>query len=89
MSLSIPGERNMQKIDFSKLLGFNTLSAETSATDFTDATVAAKLGAKVGAEILGSPTKGIDFQDATSAPSSARRWARLSRSTEATFRSSV
>ena len=55
----------MQKIDFSKLLGFDTLSAETSATDFTDATVAAKLGAKVGAEILGSATKGVDFRDET------------------------
>ena len=64
MSLSIPGERNMQKIDFSKLLGFDTLSTETG-TDFTDATVAAKLGAKVGEEIIGTSPKGIDFQDET------------------------
>ena len=53
----------MQKIDFSKLLGFDTLSAET---DFADATVGAKLGAKVGLiEIQEPTTKGIDFQDAT------------------------
>ena len=51
----------MQKIDFTKLLGFDTLSAET-ATDFTDATVAAKLGAKVAqkfsAHVKGYPIIG-------------------------------
>ena len=52
----------MQKIDFSKLLGFDTLPAETSASDFADATVGAKLGAKVGLiEIQEPTTKGIDF----------------------------
>ena len=53
----------MQKIDFSKLLGFNTLSTET--TDFTDATVGARLGAKVGIEEILAPTKGVDFRDET------------------------
>ena len=58
------GERNMQKIDFKKLLGFETVAATVSNFDFRDETVGSKLGAKIGG---GEPTspKGIDFQDET------------------------
>ena len=41
-----------KKIDFSKLLGFATVSEQASKDlDFQDETIAAKLGAKVGPEI--------------------------------------
>jgi hypothetical protein len=52
----------MQKIDFTKLLGFDTI--KTDEADFSDATFAAKLGAKVGDPESGAcPTKGVGFQD--------------------------
>jgi hypothetical protein len=42
----------MQKIDFSKLLGFAPVSGELSErVDFRDDTIGAKLGAKVGTEV--------------------------------------
>ena len=40
----------MQKIDFKKLLGFETVAATVSDFDFRDETVCSKLGAKIGAE---------------------------------------
>ena len=51
----------MQKIDFGRLLGFDTINTEE--VDFSDDTFGAKLGAKVGVEL--SPAKSIDFQDDT------------------------
>jgi len=43
----------MQKIDFTKLLGFAAVSDELSdGIDFQDDAFEAKLGAKVGAETL-------------------------------------
>ena len=51
----------MQNMDFSKLLGFDTIN--TDKVDFSDATFGAKLGAKVGGVEATSPAKGIDFQD--------------------------
>jgi hypothetical protein len=51
------------KIDFTKLLGFQTVAADSNL-DLQNETVADKLGARVGGvEPLGSPTKGIDFAD--------------------------
>jgi hypothetical protein len=42
----------MQKINFSKLLGFASVSGELSdGVDFQENTIGAKLGAKVGAEV--------------------------------------
>ena len=38
----------MQKIDFKKLLGFETVAATVSNFDFRDETVGSKLGAKIG-----------------------------------------
>jgi hypothetical protein len=50
----------MQKIDYAKLLGFNAVSEQLSeGLDFQDETIAAKLGAKVGAEPL-DPAKTIE-----------------------------
>jgi hypothetical protein len=41
------------KIDFSKLLGFDAVSDQISESiDFQDEAIAAKLGAKVGGETL-------------------------------------
>ena len=43
------GDSNIQKIDFTKLLGFDAVSDELSeGIDFQDETMGAKLGAKVG-----------------------------------------
>ena len=45
------GELNMQKtekIDLTKLLGFETIREPTDDIDFQDETLCAKLGAKVG-----------------------------------------
>jgi hypothetical protein len=43
----------MQKIDFTKLLGFDAVSDELSeGIDFQDEAFEAKLGAKIGAEVL-------------------------------------
>ena len=52
-------------IDFTKLLGFDTVSHELSVgLDLRDETLGGKLGAKVGAEPEStSPARGIDFQD--------------------------
>ena len=58
------GERNMQKIDFKKLLGFQTVAATVSNFDFSDATWA-KLGAKIGGGVEPNSPKGIDFKDET------------------------
>ena len=42
---------NTTKLDFSKLLGFASVSDEvTNALDFQDDTMGAKLGAKIGKE---------------------------------------
>jgi hypothetical protein len=47
----------MQTIDYAKLLGFNAVSEQLSeGLDFQDETIAAKLGAKVGAEPI-APAK--------------------------------
>ncbi len=56
----------MQKIDFKKLLGFETVAGTVSDFDFRDETVGSKLGAKIGdgIEPAASP-KVIDFQDET------------------------
>ena len=41
--------REIKKLDFTKLLGFETVSEQVSGTvDFQDETIASKLGAKVG-----------------------------------------
>lgn len=40
--------RKTTKIDYTKLLGFDTVSDRISDVDFRSDTVAAKLGAKVG-----------------------------------------
>jgi len=41
------------KIDYAKLLGFDTVNDQLSAgVDFQDETVAARLGAKVGTESM-------------------------------------
>ena len=53
----IPGERNMQKIDFKKLLGFETVAATVSNFDFRDETVGSKLGAKVGSIEPNAPAR--------------------------------
>ena len=43
--------QELNKIDYSKLLGFEMMSDQPSASvDFQDDTFAARLGAKVGAE---------------------------------------
>jgi hypothetical protein len=48
----------MQKIDYAKLLGFNAVSEQLSdGVDFQDETIAAKLGAKVGAEPVPDPAE--------------------------------
>jgi hypothetical protein len=39
-----------QKLDFGRLLGFDTLRSKSGNVDFQDETVSAKLGAKRGAE---------------------------------------
>ena len=45
--------KNADKIDFAKLLGFDTVSDQISGSvDFQDETIGAKLGAKVGTEAL-------------------------------------
>jgi len=60
----------MQKIDFSKLLGFASVSDRISGSvDFQDQAVSTTLGAKVGpieptGEFIAAPN-GIDFQDET------------------------
>jgi hypothetical protein len=42
----------MQSIDFSKLLGFDSVAEQLAdGVDFQDPTVGAKLGAKVGGEV--------------------------------------
>jgi len=41
---------SLGKIDFSKLLGFSSVSLISEEMDFRDETIAAKLGAKVGIE---------------------------------------
>jgi hypothetical protein len=56
----------MQKIDFSKLLGFATV--KTHEVDFSETTFGARVGAKVGGVESGtpaSPSSGIDFQNET------------------------
>ena len=54
----------MQKIDFTKLLGFQTVAAANSDLNLQDETVSDKLGARVGGvEPVPSPAKGIDFAD--------------------------
>ena len=51
------------KIDFTKLLGFNTVSDElTDGIDLQNGTLGDKLGAKVGPEPV---FPAIDFQDET------------------------
>ena len=58
--------QKLECIDFTKLLGFDTVSAGLpSGLDFKDETLGDKLGAKVGQESNPSPAKGIDFNDAT------------------------
>ena len=50
----------MQKIDFTKLLGFDTLASDE--VDFSDATFGAKLGARVGSEATDAvSSKPIEF----------------------------
>ena len=52
------------KIDFTKLLGFNTVSDELpDGIDLQNDTLGDKLGAKVGPAEISSP--GINFQDET------------------------
>ena len=51
----------MQKIDFKKLLGFQTVAATVSNFDFRDETVGSKLGAKIGGGVEPNSPKGIDF----------------------------
>jgi hypothetical protein len=54
----------MRKIDFTKLLGFETVAGANSNLDLQDETVTDKLGARVGTpEETGSLSKGIDFAD--------------------------
>ena len=49
---------NTTKLDFSKLLGFASVSEEvTNALDFQDDTMGAKLGAKIGMEVLNPSRK--------------------------------
>jgi|SwirhirootsSR3_FD_contig_71_3008638_length_755_multi_2_in_0_out_0_1 hypothetical protein len=49
---------NTTKLDFSKLLGFASVSEEvTNALDFQDDTMGAKLGAKIGKEELNPSRK--------------------------------
>ena len=46
------------KIDYAKLLGFDTVSDQLSAgVDFQDETISAKLGGKVGAMEADTPAK--------------------------------
>ncbi len=52
----------MRNLDFSKLLGFDVV-AEMDTVDFQDATVGAKLGAKVGVEPVQPQKLVVDFQD--------------------------
>ena len=55
------------KIDFTKLLGFDTVSHELSAgVDLRDDTLGSKLGAKVGQEPESTgPSLAIDLQNDT------------------------
>jgi hypothetical protein len=47
----------IKKIDFTKLLGFETVSEQLSeGLDFQDETISAKLGAKVGPDPTPAPT---------------------------------
>jgi hypothetical protein len=56
--------REIKKIDFTKLLGFETVSDQVSGSlDFQDETVAAKLGAKIGPDIIGDK-RGIETHSA-------------------------
>ena len=56
----------MQKKDFAKLLGFETVAASVSDNlDLRDDTIGSRLGAKVGGIEPGAPARGIDFQDET------------------------
>ena len=59
----------MQKpecIDFTKLLGFDTVSGELSTgLDLQGDTLSDKLGAKIGLPEDLSPAKGINFNDET------------------------
>jgi hypothetical protein len=51
----------MQQIDYTKLLGFASVSDELSkGVDFQDETMSAKLGAKVGLEPVPDPAKIIE-----------------------------
>jgi hypothetical protein len=52
----------MQKIDFTKLLGFDAVSDDLSqGVDFQDETIGAKLGAKVGGvEPVPGPAKVVE-----------------------------
>jgi hypothetical protein len=51
---------NPTKMDYSKLLGFDTVSDQlANGIDFQDSTVGAKLGAKVGPPV----TKGMELMD--------------------------
>jgi hypothetical protein len=53
--------RGIKKIDFTKLLGFETISDQVSeGLDFQDETVAAKLGAKIGPDLPEAPTDAVD-----------------------------
>ena len=53
-------------IDFTKLLGFDTVAEEVSGgLDLQNDTFGSKLGAKVGDGEDVSPAKGLDFQDDT------------------------
>ncbi len=53
-------------IDFTKLLGFDTVAEEVSGgLDLQNDTLGGKLGAKVGDGEDVSPAKGLDFQDDT------------------------
>jgi hypothetical protein len=48
--------RESKKIDFTKLLGFETISEQASkGLDFQDETISAKLGAKIGPDPVPAP----------------------------------
>ena len=54
------------KIDFTKLLGFDTVNHELSAgVDLRDDTLGSKLGAKVGGLESTGPSLATDFQNDT------------------------
>lgn len=64
MGTESSGTAPSKPIQFSKLLGFETIAQELSkGLDFHNDTLSDKLGAKIGPPEPSSPGKGVDFND--------------------------